>query len=90
MILMLLFILQVSYGQKERKDIRKGNRDYQEENFEEAEVMYRKALEDKPDSYEAAFNLGNSSYKQEKYEEAMKEFQSIANNNISKKDKAKT
>jgi tetratricopeptide (TPR) repeat protein len=66
-----------SYGQKERKYIRQGNNKYEKENYTEAEISYRKAMDKKPASAEAAFNIGDALYKQGKYEEAGKQFQSM-------------
>lgn len=60
------------YAQRypERRFIRQGNKDYEKGEWTDSEVDYRRALEKDPDSYEAMFNLGNSLYKQELYEEA--------------------
>lgn len=65
-------------AQKERKFIRKGNGLFEEKNFENSEVEYRKALDKDAASFEAAFNLGDALYKQKKYEEALEQFQTLA------------
>lgn len=67
-------------AQKERKFIRSGNELFEGEKFENSEVEYRKALDKKINSYEAGFNLGDALYKQKKYEEALKQFQTLAVN----------
>ena len=61
-----------AYGQlyPERSLIRQGNRAYENGNYVESEVLYRRALEKAPESYEAYSNLANSFYRQERYEEA--------------------
>ena len=90
-ILLILIIFQslLSYSQDERKFIRDGNSKYNGTKYSEAEISYRKALEKDPNSFKAAFNLGDALYKQKKYEEAASQFQSIANTDITKEEKAK-
>lgn len=61
----------------ERRFIRQGNKEYVKGDWVESEVDYRRALEKTPDSYEARFNLGNSLYKQERYEEAEQIFSAL-------------
>ena len=65
-------------AQKERKFIRKGNGLFEDKNFENSEVEYRKALNKDVASFEAAFNLGDALYKQKKYDEALEQFQTLA------------
>ena len=62
----------------ERQNVRSGNKQYKKENFTEAEIAYRKSIEVNPRSVEGIFNLGNALYKQEKYPEALEQFQLIA------------
>lgn len=62
-------ILTVS-AQKERVDIRAGNKLFKEGKYTEAEVNYKRALEKSITSYEGNFNLSNSLYKQQRYEDA--------------------
>ncbi|MBN2519270.1 MAG: tetratricopeptide repeat protein, partial [Bacteroidales bacterium] len=88
--IILFFIFSVSvFSQQERKEIRAGNKAYENEKFENAEVQYRKALEDKPGSYEASYNLGNAFFKQQKIEEAESQFRALPNEKLSKEDLAK-
>ena len=68
------------YGQAERKFIRQGNKQYQEEVYDESEILYRKALEKEDQSYSGEFNLGDALYKQEKYEDAARSFDKLAEN----------
>lgn len=56
------------------------------ENYQKAEINYRKAMETTPNYDKANYNLGNSLYRQERYEEAGKSFESVANNKNSSKD----
>ncbi len=62
------------WGQKypERRMVRAGNSQYEKQNYVEAEVAYRRAIEKTPDSYEASDNLAKSLYKQKRWDEAAK------------------
>lgn len=69
-----------TFAQKypERRYIRKGNDAFERGNYVESEVEYRRSLEKKPDSYEAAFNLAGALYKQERYADAQNIYQQLA------------
>lgn len=71
----LLIVAGVSAQKVERDNIRKGNRAYRDSLFIDAEVNYRKALEDNPGSSISMYNLGNTLINQQKYQEAMEQFQ---------------
>jgi len=77
LILLLLMGIISAYGQNERKVIRDGVRAYENEEFGEAEVQFRKAENINQESYEAEFNTGAALYGQEKYEETVKQYQSL-------------
>ena len=66
LIAVALMVSLTSWAQQERKFIRGGNNLFHKQDFEKAEVEYRKALDKEVDSYEAAFNLGDAMYKQKK------------------------
>ena len=76
-IIMLLFSALTLQAQTVEKQIRKGNRQYRKGNYAEAEVQYRKILEDKPNNTDAQFNLGDALYKQENYKDAISAFQKV-------------
>jgi Ca-activated chloride channel homolog len=69
---------QTAYSQGDRRLIREGNRLYQKEQFDESELSYRRALEKDEDSPQARFNLGNSLYKQQRFNEAIRFFGELA------------
>ena len=70
-IFIIVYLLSVAnlslFAQKEAGDVRRGNREYKGQNFTEAEVNYRRAIETNKDSYEAHYNLGDALFKQDKY-----------------------
>jgi len=78
--LLYLFFLITNniIGQKEKSAIRQGVNEYNYKNYGNSEVSYQKALSINPESFEAKFNLGDAFYKQEKYDEAIREFSELA------------
>ncbi|MDA3954908.1 MAG: tetratricopeptide repeat protein [Bacteroidales bacterium] len=79
-----------SFAQKERKYIRQGNKEFDNSMYENSEISYRKAADlEEEKSHKTAFNVGDALYKQEKYEDAIKQFNSLADLEISKEEKAK-
>lgn len=64
-------------AQEENVFIREGNRHYKSNKFTEAEIAYRKGLLKNSNSMEATYNLGNALFKQEKYAEALEQYQKI-------------
>ncbi|HDR89752.1 MAG TPA: tetratricopeptide repeat protein [Bacteroidetes bacterium] len=77
------------WSQTERKYIREGNREFKNGNFSESEILYRKALEENNEMYQAEFNLGSALYKQEKYENAGNYFSRVPEEGLSPDDRAR-
>lgn len=79
----ILFILLVTAltmdisAQAERKYIRSGNLNYEKNDFAKAETDYSKALIKDSTSFEAAFNMADSYFKQKKYEQAENMFNTL-------------
>ncbi len=84
----LLLWTATGMAQSEKKKIREGNDLFEKQDFSQAEVEYRKALEAKPNYYKGTFNLGDALYAQENYEESAKLFDEIANSQVSDKEKS--
>ena len=72
-ILLLLSVLVVTpmWGQVDKKDVRRGNRDFSKENYREAEIDYRKALVKDSLSFAANYNLAGTLYREGDYAQAM-------------------
>ena len=83
----LLSVSSAVYAQREAGDVRRGNREYNKQNYTEAEVDYRRAIDTNKDSYEAHYNLGDALFKQDKYADAQAEFEKAAQMLDKKKDK---
>jgi Ca-activated chloride channel family protein len=80
---LIIFILLANsaiqaYSQAERKYIRKGNSEYEDGRYQQAEIEYRKALEKDPQSSEADYNLGNALYRQKQYDAAATKYNTLA------------
>lgn len=78
-IIFLLLFSATGFGQSGKKLIREGNRNFEDKQFEESEVLYRKAINEEASSFDANFNLGDALYKQEKFDDAAGEFNGLAN-----------
>jgi tetratricopeptide (TPR) repeat protein len=78
-----------TYGQSEKKAVREGNREFKRSEYMDSEISYRSALDINPTSFKGNFNLGGALYKQQKYADASKQFENLAESNLDPKDKAK-
>lgn len=89
-ILICLFLI-IPYGlnaQSDKKFIRKGNREYGNSKFSESEILYRKAVDKNKQSPDAVFNIGDALYRQNKFEDAGKQFIENANQSEDKGKKS--
>lgn len=75
--------VQGLYAQRypERRVLRAGNALYEQENYPEAEIRYRKAQEQSP-TYEGLFNLADALYKQKRYDEALNILKQISRDEV--------
>lgn len=82
-ILYILFVLlgvgfaQEMQAQVDRKDVRRGNRDFKKESWREAEIDYRKALVKDSLSVTANYNLANTLYREGDFEQARKVMETV-------------
>ena len=75
---MLLLPALSVLAQQEKAHIRKGNKQYEAGQYAEAESSYKDALDEKASSFEGSFNLGDAAYKQEKFDDAINQFDLIS------------
>ena len=66
----LLFVLNTSYAQTAHKYLLQGDEKYNAQDFASAEELYRKA-DQKNSTLKSSYNLGNTTFKQERYEESI-------------------
>ena len=64
LLLIVAFTLPLSAQKEVRKNVRKGNKAYQQQKFSEAFAFYNDALTENPSSPEANFNSVNTLYRQ--------------------------
>ena len=70
--LLMTMACMSAYAQADRKDVRRGNRDFRKENYREADIDYRKALVKDSMSVAANYNLASTLYRQGDMEQAGK------------------
>ena len=79
-IVMCVLLSGVSlFAQEDKKDVRRGNKDYRKSNFKEAEIDYRKALLKDSTSFAATYDLANALYSQKDYEGAANTLEKLSN-----------
>ncbi|MBS1933871.1 MAG: tetratricopeptide repeat protein [Bacteroidetes bacterium] len=80
-ITMFFFCVNV-FAQNENALIRSGNKLYKQKKFDKSQEEYKKATEKAPDNAVANYNLGNSQFRNNNFEEAAKSYEnSIAHTN---------
>ena len=65
------------YGQVDKRDVRKGNREFRKENWKEADIDYRKALVKDSLSMAANYNLASTLYREGDVEQAQKVMETV-------------
>ncbi len=95
---LLVLISSTTFAQKatekekvkkvEKQIIRDGNDLYKQNNFTDAEVQYKKALEVNPNYEKANYNLGNAIYQQNRFKEALPMYDLVTKTTESKLTKA--
>ncbi len=76
MLILFAVGLPESFSQSLRGLVNDGVENYNEGNFSDAEVNFKKGVEKSPESFEAKFNLGDTFFKQQRYDEAIKSYNS--------------
>ncbi len=67
-----VLVCQGLFAQTDRREVRSGNRQFKKGNWQESEIDYRKAQLKDTTSFAASYNLANSLYRQDNFEEAGK------------------
>ena len=75
--IMLALVTVAASAQPDRKDVRRGNRDFKKEDWKAAELDYRKALVKDSSSVAANYNLGNTLYRMGDMEQARKSYDAL-------------
>jgi Ca-activated chloride channel homolog len=82
LLLQVVFLLVVlsSYAQKPDPEIYKGNELYKKQQYDKANEAYQQALVKDPSNPTANYNNGNASFRQNKFDDALKSFDNTINN----------
>jgi tetratricopeptide (TPR) repeat protein len=90
-IIILSFTLGCNvFAQTDLSLVRKGNRQYNENQFNQAEVLYKKSVLKTPNMTQGNYNLGNTYFKQKRYDKAIEQYQKVLANTKDKKLTAQT
>ncbi len=73
----LLAVSLQAVAQVDKKDVRKGNRDFRKGNYKEAEIDYRKALVKDSLSFAANYNLAGTLYREGDYQQAQQALERV-------------
>ena len=84
LLLHIMLIGLISHGQNKKSFLRDGNKAYSDSSYNDAEILYRKSLEKDQDYFKASYNLANSIYKQERFNESTPLFDALINNTKNK------
>ncbi len=72
--ILILLIHGNLFAQSTRASVNKGVDLYKDRKIIDSEVEFKKGLEKSPDNFQANFNLGDSYYKEGKYDDAVKSY----------------
>jgi tetratricopeptide (TPR) repeat protein len=75
-LILFAIVSQESFSQSLRGLVNEGVENYNEGNFSDAEVNFKKGVEKTPESFVAKFNLGDAYFKQERFDDAIKSYNS--------------
>ena len=76
-ILLLVGVTQEAGAQEDKRDVRRGNRDFRKENWRQAEIDYRKALVKDSLSMAANYNLASTLFREGDVEQAGKVMETV-------------
>lgn len=81
-LLVMISLSAYCFAQKENVYIDKGNKAYQKNDYAGAENNYKNAITDNPSSVAGNYNLGNTYYQQQKYDESINQYNAIAKSSL--------
>ena len=77
LVFFMAFALTDVSAQVDKREVRRGNRDFKKENYKEAELEYFRALAKDTLSFAANYNMANTLYRQGSHEQAKKHLDKI-------------
>jgi tetratricopeptide (TPR) repeat protein len=97
LVILILCLTNIGFAQQKnqkkleriaREEVRKGNELYNQLKFKDAEVAYKKALDNNPNYPKASYNLGNAMYQQNRTKEAVSQYKLVEKSFKNKMSKA--
>jgi len=82
-----MFSVAFVNAQSDKALVRQGNKSYQNNEFANAEINYRKALDKNPNSLSGTFNLADAVYEQKDFEKSAEMFAKIGQADLAKEQK---
>ncbi len=76
-------------AQKENALIRKGNRLYKQKQFDQSQAEYQKAVQQAPTNPSANYNLGNTQFRKNNFDDAVKSYDATVDNSTDQSLKEK-
>ncbi len=76
-------------AQKENALIRKGNRLYKQKQFDQSQAEYQKAIQQAPTNPSANYNLGNTQFRKNNFDDAVKSYDATVDNSTDQSLKEK-
>ena len=77
LVFFMMAALTDASAQVDKREVRRGNRDFKKENYKEAELEYFRALAKDTLSFTANYNMANTLYRQGSFEQAKKHLDKI-------------
>ena len=85
---LLCMVVSGAYAQQPKKEVREGNKLYEQGKYKEATDAYGKALQKQPSYIPGLFNMGNAQYKQGQFEASRKIYEGTVKTSENKKQQA--
>jgi len=89
LIILSIIVSISSFAQNKKSLLRDGNTLYNDSNYTQAEIQYRKSLEKDQEYFNAHFNLADAIYKQGRYKESSAIFDALKNKAPNEEDLSK-
>ena len=75
LLISLLSVVSLPAQKAVRKNIKQGNRSYNEQKYEQAAQKYEEAIQINPNALEANYNLANTLYRQNEWDKSIEQQQ---------------
>ena len=80
LLIILICVTNITEAQNKKSFLKEGNKLFSDSSYNASEIKYRKSLEKDQDYFSASYNLANSIYKQERFDESSSLYESLQDN----------